>query len=145
VLPELGGLLRRPLFTLETVRICKRDGQLLALPPLVPAVDEDGGPLLQKLSVYASGSARHGGQLLHRAIIRRLRDAGGTSATTVRGMWGFGGGDHAPHGGRHHVPAVTVVTGMPERISAAFSIIDELTAEHGLVTSNAVTSIQPQH
>ena len=32
VLPELGGLLRRPLVTLERVRICKRDGQLLGPP-----------------------------------------------------------------------------------------------------------------
>src|SRR6201999_241214 len=29
VLPELGGLLRRPLLTLERVQICKRDGKLL--------------------------------------------------------------------------------------------------------------------
>ena len=33
VLPELGGLLRRPLLTLERVRICKRDGELLGRPP----------------------------------------------------------------------------------------------------------------
>lgn len=29
VLPELAGLLRTPLFTLERVRVCKRDGQFL--------------------------------------------------------------------------------------------------------------------
>jgi len=29
VLPELGGLLREPLLTLERVRVCKRDGELL--------------------------------------------------------------------------------------------------------------------
>ena len=33
VLPELGGLLRQPLLTLERVRICKRDGELLCRPP----------------------------------------------------------------------------------------------------------------
>ena len=33
VLPELGALLRRPLLTLERVRVCKRDGRSLALPP----------------------------------------------------------------------------------------------------------------
>ena len=32
VLPELGALLRRPLLTLERVRICKRDGQSLTVP-----------------------------------------------------------------------------------------------------------------
>ncbi len=36
VLPELGGLLRRPLLTLERVRICKRDGQLLRPPAELP-------------------------------------------------------------------------------------------------------------
>ena len=29
VVPELGGLLERPLLTLERVTVCKRDGQLL--------------------------------------------------------------------------------------------------------------------
>ena len=37
VLPELGGLLRRPLLTLERVRICKRDGELLCTPSALPA------------------------------------------------------------------------------------------------------------
>jgi hypothetical protein len=32
VLPELGALLRRPLLTVERVRVCKRDGQCLARP-----------------------------------------------------------------------------------------------------------------
>ena len=33
VLPELGGLLRQPLITLERVRICKRDGRAAGVPP----------------------------------------------------------------------------------------------------------------
>jgi len=44
VLPELGGLLRRPLLTLERVRICKRDGELLCRPSVLPAADETGVP-----------------------------------------------------------------------------------------------------
>ena len=32
MLPEVGGLLRRPIMTLEQVRICKRDGQLINRP-----------------------------------------------------------------------------------------------------------------
>ena len=35
VLPELGALLQRPLLTTERVRLCKRDGRLLATPPAV--------------------------------------------------------------------------------------------------------------
>src|SRR5580693_5208453 len=53
VLPELGGLLTRPLLTLERVRICKRDGELLCAPPLPalaarPATDDSGLPVWHK-------------------------------------------------------------------------------------------------
>jgi len=37
ILPELGGLLRQPLLTVEQVRICKRDGKLLCAPSALPA------------------------------------------------------------------------------------------------------------
>ena len=36
-LPELGGLLHEPLMTLERVRVCKRDGELLATRTSCPA------------------------------------------------------------------------------------------------------------
>ena len=146
VLPELGGLLRRPLVTLERVRICKRDGQLLGPPPATPT-GEDGRPLWHKLVVYSSEVARHDGQPIHRAIIRRLRLAGISGATTQRGIWGFHG-DHAPHGDRlwqlgRRVPAVTVVIEAPERVAAAFAVIDGLTTERGLVTSEVVPALRP--
>jgi PII-like signaling protein len=142
VLPELGGLLRRPLLTLERVRICKRDGALLCAPSELPGTDEASSPLWHKLMVYTSEAALRDGQPIHRAIVRRLRAAGLAGATTQRGVWGFHG-DHAPHGDRflqlgRHVPVVTVVIDAPERIAAAFSIIDSLTAEQGLVTSEMV-------
>ena len=57
VLPELGGLLRDPLLTLERVRICKRDGDLLCPPSALPAADETGIPLWHKLMVYTSEAA----------------------------------------------------------------------------------------
>jgi PII-like signaling protein len=147
VLPELGGLLTRPLLTLERVRICKRDGALLCPPSGLPEADADGRPVWHKLMVYTSESALHDGQPVHRAIIRRLRAAGLSGATTQRGIWGFHG-DHAPHGDRllqlgRHVPAVTIAIDSPERIAAAFRIIDELTTEHGLVTSEWVPALRP--
>jgi PII-like signaling protein len=151
VLPELGGLLTRPLLTLERVRICKRDGELLCAPPLSalaawPATDDSGLPVWHKLMVYTSEAALHDGRPVHRTIVRRLRAAGIAGATTQRGMWGFHG-DHAPHGDRllqlgRHVPAVTVVIDSAERIAAAFAVIDELTAEHGLVTSELVPAMR---
>jgi len=156
VLPELGGLLRQPLLTLERVRICKRDGELLCRPPAADESRPPGGAadlpsaqmaLARKLMVYTSESALHDGQPVHRAIVRRLRAAGISGATTERGMWGFHG-DHPPHGDRllqlgRHVPALTIVIDTPERIHTAFDIIDELTAEHGLVTCETVPAIRP--
>jgi PII-like signaling protein len=147
VLPELGGLLRRPLLTLERISICKRDGERLASPSALPGTDDTGMPLWHKLMVYTSEAALCGdGQPIHRAIMRRLRDAGVSGATTLRGVWGFHG-DHAPHGDRllqlgRRVPAVTVVIDTPERIAAAFSVIDELTAQQGLVTSETVPAMR---
>ena len=52
VVPELGALLRRPLLTLERVRVCKRDGRFLAAPEALPGTDEHGMALWQKLMVY---------------------------------------------------------------------------------------------
>jgi PII-like signaling protein len=146
VLPELGALLERPLLTLERIRVCKRDGQLLDTPHPQPGVDEHGMALWQKLMVYTSEAALHHGQPIHRAIVRRLRAAGMSGATTQRGIWGFHG-DHAPHGDRllqlgRHVPAVTIVIDTPERISTAFSVIDELTSERGLVTSETIPAMR---
>jgi PII-like signaling protein len=146
VLPELGGLLRRPLLTLERVRICKRDGELLCTPSALPGADETGMPLWHKLMVYTSEAALYGGQPIHRAIVRELRAAGIAGATTLRGVWGFHG-DHPPHGDRllqlgRHVPAVSIVIDAPERIATAFAVIDELTREQGLVTSETVPALR---
>ena len=152
VLPELSALLRRPLLTLERVRICKRDGKLLCPPSALPGAGETGPaasgmPLWRKLMVYTSEAALHDGQPIHRAIVRRLRAAGISGATTQRGIWGFHG-DHPPHGDRllqlgRHVPAVTIVIDSPERIAVAFDVIDELTAGQGLVTSETIPAMRP--
>ena len=146
VLPELGGLLRRPLLTLEKVSIRKRDGQPLASPAALPGADPTGMPLWHKLMVHTSEAALLDGQPIHRAIVRRLRAAGISGATTLRGVWGFHG-DHAPHGDRllqagRHVPVVTIVVDTPERIAAAYDIIDELTSRQGLVTSETVPAMR---
>ncbi len=144
-LPELGSLLSEPLLALERVRVCKRDGQLLATPHELPASDERGLELWQKLTVYCSQSATHDGHPLNLQLIRRLREADAAGATSLRGIWGFHG-DHAPHGDRllrirRHVPVVTIAIDTPERISRAFEIVDELTTEHGLVTSEMVPAL----
>ena len=66
----------RPLLTLERVRVCKRDGELLSPPTSLPATDEHGLAMWQKLMVYASEQARHGRSPLHVALVRRLRESG---------------------------------------------------------------------
>ena len=146
VLPDVSGLLRHPLLTLEPVRVCKRDGRFLGVPDRSPGTGEHGMALWQKLTVYTSEAARHEGQPVHRVLARRLLSAGISGVTTLRGVWGFHG-EHAPHGDSalrlgHHVPAVTIVIDAPERIPAAFAIIDEVTAERGLVTSETVPVIR---
>ncbi len=145
VIPELGGLLHEPLLTLERVRVCKRDGELLAKPHGLPGTDEHGLALWQKLMVYTSQTATHDGRPLNLEIIRRLRKSDAAGATSLRGVWGFHG-DHAPHGDkffqiRRHVPVVTIAIDTPEGTARSFEIIDELTSEHGLVTSEMVPAM----
>jgi PII-like signaling protein len=145
VLPELGELLRDPLLTLERVRVCKRDGELLAEPHRLPGTDEHGMALWQKLMVYTSHATMHNGRPLHQEIIHRLRKSDAAGVTALAGIWGFHG-DHAPHGDkfftlRRHVPVCTIAIDTPEQIANSFSIIDELTTEHGLVTSEMVPAM----
>jgi PII-like signaling protein len=145
ILPELGGLLREPLLTLERVRVCKRDGRLLAAPHTLPETDAQGLGLWRKLMVFSSQSATHAGRSLSLEIVRRLRESDAAGATNLRGIWGFHG-DHAPHGDRflqvrRHVPVITIAIDTPERSARSFQIIDELTSEHGLVTSEMVPAM----
>ena len=146
VLPELVGQLERPTISVERVRVCKRDGQLIARPHALPNVDDHGRRLWQKLIVVTSESHLYDGEPIHRAIVRRLRGTSARGATSLRGSWGFHG-DHEPHGDRlvqlgRRVPVVTVVVDTPERIRASFDVIDELTRDHGLVTSEMVPAMR---
>jgi PII-like signaling protein len=146
VLPELGGLLRQPVITLERVRVCKRDGELMERPHSLPVVDEYGLPLWQKLMIYTSESARYGGVPIHRALVQRLRRRKTPDgATVLRGIWGFHG-HHQPHGDKllslgRHVPVVTVIVDTPANIAESFDVVDELTRDEGLVTSEMVPAL----
>lgn len=139
VLPKLSSMLSNPMLTVERVRVCKRDGRLFEPRQDPPADAVDARVLWQKLTIVTSEAATHEGQAIHLALIRRLRQAGAAGATSLRGIWGFHGA-HAPHGDRllslrRHVPIFTIVLDTPERIGRLFPFIDELTQEHGLVTS----------
>jgi PII-like signaling protein len=119
-----------PLFTLERVRVCRRDGTALA-------ALEEPGEAWQKLMVYTSEAT---GQ--HLELIGRLRRAGAAGATVLRGVWGYHG-DHAPHGDhllqlRRRVPVVTVLVDEPANVARWAPIVEDVTAATGLVTSEIV-------
>jgi PII-like signaling protein len=145
-LPELGAMLDHPHITLERVRVCKRDGRRLAEPRHLPEADASGLGVWQKLMVYAGEQSRHDGRPLHHQLIRALREAGAAGATSLRGIWGYHG-DHDPHGDvfwqlRRRVPVLTVIVDTPERTRDWFAIVDELTDETGLVTSEMVPAFR---
>jgi PII-like signaling protein len=143
---ELTAILTRPLMTIERIRVCKRDGTLLAHPDRFPDVDDRGLPIWQKLMVYTSEAALHDGAPIHRALVRTLRASGAASgATVLRALWGFQG-DRKPHGDKffqltRQVPVTTIIVDRPERIAHSFEIVDEFTREQGLVTSEMVPAL----
>jgi PII-like signaling protein len=137
---ELQRMLPEALFTIERVRVCKRDGKLLHRPHAAEWIGGASAEALQKLTIVTSEAAMHEGKRpLHAELLLRLRATQLAGATSLRGIWGFHG-EHAPHGDkllslRRHVPIVTTVIDTPERVSRAFDLVDELTRERGLVTS----------
>jgi PII-like signaling protein len=146
VLPALAGMLPRPLVTLERLRVCKRDGRRLAEPRHLPERDPSGLAMWQKLMVYTGAQAHYEGRPLYHRLIRELRQAGAAGATSLRGIWGYHG-DHRPHGDsfwqlRRRVPVVTVIVDTPARIRRWFAIVDRLTSETGLVTSEMVPAFR---
>jgi PII-like signaling protein len=146
LLPELGAILPRPLMTLERVRVCKRDGQRLAEPHRFPESDSSGLGVWQKLMVYAGEQARSGGHPLHHELIRVLRKARASGLTSLRGIWGYHG-QQPPHGDsfwqlRRRVPIVSVIVDTPERIRQWFDLIDRITDQTGLVTSEMVPAFR---
>jgi PII-like signaling protein len=140
---ELAAVALDPLLTVERVRLCKREGELFARPQELPATDENGRTLWQKLMVYTAEAATHDGLPIHRALVQRLLHSGtARGATVLRGIWGFHG-DHKPHGDKlfqltRKVPVTTIIVDTPESIARSFDIVDELTTRHGLVTSEMV-------
>jgi PII-like signaling protein len=140
---ELSTMMPNPLLTIERVRLCKRDGELFARPQELPTTDEQGRTLWQKLMVYTAEGTRQERLPIHRALVQRLLRSGtARGATVLRGIWGFYG-DHKPHGDKlfqlgRGVPVTTIIVDTPASIARSFDIVDELTARHGLVTSEMV-------
>jgi PII-like signaling protein len=139
ILRTLPDVLARPIVNLERIAVVKRDGDLLEPLPLI----DDSGPgdpmMWMALRVYSRQSARAGGGALYTTLTRRLREAGAAGITTLRGEWGFSS-DEQPFGDRFgtlvsHVPTYTVLVDRPRQVAAFWPIVDEITAEHGVVTA----------
>jgi PII-like signaling protein len=140
---ELNALVPNPLVTIERVELCKRKGELLGAPRSLPATDDQGRPLWQKLMVHTTEGDTFDGAPIHRQIVHRLLASKvAQGATAMRGVWGFRS-ERRPHGDKlfqvvRKVPVVTVIVDTPAAIARSFDIVDELTAQHGVVTCELV-------
>ena len=100
-----------------------------------------------KLGVVGTCEVKSSGvESLHGALIRRLRAEGAAGATALRGLWGYHG-EHRPHGERfwslrRHVPMLTGLLDTPANMRRWFEIVDEVTRETGLVTSEIVPALR---
>jgi PII-like signaling protein len=145
LLAELASLVPEAPVMIEDVQICKRDGRVVAGPTELADTDPSGRPIWQKLTVHTSESTTHGGRAVHRELLDRLLAGDAAGATCIRGIWGFHD-ERAPHGDRllqlrRRVPVVTTVIDRPSRIARSFEIVDGLTRESGLVTSQLVPAL----
>lgn len=142
VLHALPTVLPHPIANLERIAVVKHDGDLLEPLPLVPDSGDGDPPAWMALRVYTRQSAHTRGGAIYTTLTRRLRAAGAAGVTTVRGEWGFSS-DERPFGDRlgtlaSHVPTYTIIVDRPSRIAEIWPIVNEITAEHGMVTAAIV-------
>jgi PII-like signaling protein len=139
VLEALPEVLARPVANLERIAVVKHDGDLLEPLPLIDDPGEGDPPVWMAVRVYTRQSAQVHGGALYTTLTRRLREAGSAGITTLRGEWGFSS-DEKPFGDRFgtaasHVPTYTVLVDRPSKIAEIWPIVDELTADHAVVTA----------
>jgi len=141
-LRRLAEALHDPVVTLEAIAQVKHDGRLLEPLPSVARRGRGDPDLWQAIRVYTRRSAQIDGRALYSELTRRLREAGAAGATTVLGDWGFSS-DEPAHGDRlgrigSRRPSCTIYVDRTERVAEIWPVIDEVTAEHGVVTSALV-------
>lgn len=138
-LPKLVALLDEPVITLDSVAVCKASGGRLREPPEHDRVSRRSH---QRLTVHVEEQAMHGGRPVHVELLRALRDAGAAGATVLRGVRGFYA-DREPFADRalslrRNVPVLVTAVDVPARVKEWWPVLDAVTAEHGLVTSETV-------
>jgi PII-like signaling protein len=141
-LPALSRLLDEPVATIERVRICKSDGVQLSEPHAVPEHDAAGLPIWHKVMVHAEEQDHCDGRPLYMELLHRLHRHGAAGVTVLRGVRGFYG-DRATIADslfriRRNVPVHAVIVDSPANVRRWWPVIDEVTREHGVVTSELV-------
>jgi PII-like signaling protein len=144
VLRALPDVLPRPVANLERIAVVKHDGDLLEPLPLIDDSGDGDPPVWMALRVYTRQSAQVDGGALYTKLTRRLREAGAAGVTTLRGEWGFSS-DERPFGDRFgtlasHLPTYSVFVDRPRKIAEIWPVVDEITAEHGVVTAALVAA-----
>lgn len=139
---RLGDLPGEPLMTIERADVLKRDGGRL----LVPDEADDPVPGWRRLTLFSSEQAHFSGRSVHVEAVRRLRREGAAGATALRGIWGYDG-RHEPHGEdfwsvRRRVPTLTAVLDDAASSRRWLQVLDEITPEGGLITSERVPVFQ---
>ena len=135
---ELRAALPDTPISVRPALLCRSDGTTLAHPPATWP--------LQKLTVHSYEDSRRHGQPLHRALTAQLRATGHAGgATALRSLWGYRG-TRPPRGDRflqlaRRVPVTTVLVGPAAALAADRQIIDEVTAEQGIVTCEPVAAL----
>lgn len=100
------------------------------------------------LRVYVGESDRHGGKLLHEAIVLLARERGLAGATVLRGLSGFGARSRI-HTSKvlrlsEDLPVVVEIVDQEERVRALLPELDAMVGE-GLVTLERVEVILYRH
>jgi PII-like signaling protein len=141
-LPTLARLLDEPIATIERVRLCKAEGVHLSDPHTAPERDRTGLPLWQKIVVHAEEQDHANGRPLYAELVRRLQVNGAAGVSVLRGVRGFHGERETVADGwltiRRNVPVHAVIVDTPGMIQRLWPMIDGVTHEHGVVTSELV-------
>ena len=141
-LPAVTRLIGEPVVTVERVQILKSSGARIAKAASIPERDRSGLPIMQKLMIHLEEQAHWHGRPLYVELVRRLREARAAGVTVLRGVRGFYG-DHEPFADRvlslrRNVPVLVVAIDTPRNVERWMTVVDELTADSGLITSELV-------
>lgn len=144
VLPLLAELFPDAHATLEEVVLLKHDGEPIDPFPLrrVERDPADGG--WQSVDIYSRRNATHEGRAIYAELTRQLRRREAAGVTTIQGEWGYSS-EETPHGDKlwttdSYLPTYTRYIDHSQKVREVWPLIDELTSEHGIVTTQFVAA-----